>query len=404
MALQIRKLGPDELRAAASPISVAFGLDLGPERLTRLEALTELDQRFGAFDGATIVGAVNSYGFEMTVPGGAALPVAGTTLVGVLPTHRRRGVLRALMRSYLDDVRERGKPLAALFASEASIYGRFGYGLASFAGEIELDRASADFAHKSEDGGRARFVSIEEAMEILPPIWERVRRATPGMLSRTPAWWNNRRLSDLEWQRQGRGPLQRVVIEIDDHPAAYAIYRATMNVEQGRPRVRVDLSEAIGDSPRAVRAVWRYLLDLDLLQTIKASLLPVDHPLLHLLAEPRALHMRIEDALFVRLVDVGAALSARTCEPGEPITLAVEDRFCPWNDGHYTLAEGRAEKTHEVADLALGVDALGSAYLGAFSFDQLLAAGRARELTEGAAARADRLFRRGRAPWCPDMF
>jgi predicted acetyltransferase len=406
MALEIRRATPDELTETFLPITVAFGLDMSPERIRIAHTIHELDTRFGAFDGGSIAGAVSSYSFSMTVPGGAALPTAGTTLVGVLPTHRRRGILRALMRAYLDDAHARARPLAALFASEAGIYGRFGYGLASFTGAVELPGAATAFAHPGhiEGEGRARFVSESEARELFPPIWERVRPHTPGMLSRSPSWWDVRRLGDREWQRAGRGPLQRVLIEIDGHPAAYALYRSTLSFPHDGPVVNVDVSEAIGDSPRATRAVWRYLLELDLLGTLKASLLPVDHPLLFLLADPRRLRMTVGDGLWLRLVDVGAALSARSYEPGEAVSFAVEDRFCPWNDGTWTLDEGRARRTHEVADLALGVDALGAVYLGGVSFEQLVLAGRARELRAGAAFRADRLFRRGRAPWCPDMF
>ncbi len=404
MALEIRRATPEEIPDTVTPLSVAFGIEMIPERIAKSRSITELTTRFGAFEGGAIVGALSSYDFAMTVPGGAAVPVAGTTLVGVLPTHRRRGVLRALMRSYLDDARARGQSVSALFASEASIYGRFGYGLASFTGDVAIDGAHAAFAHPGDADGRARFVSAEEALELFAPIWERVRPHTPGMLSRSPSWWDVRRLADHPWQREGRGPLRRVLIELDGHPQGYAIYRSSLEIRDGGPEVNVEVSEAIGASPRATRAVWRYLLELDLLHTLKATLIPLDHPLLFLLAEPRRLRMQLTDGLWVRLVDVGAALSARGYEPGDAVTFAVEDRFCPWNDGSWKLEGGEARRTHEVADLALGVDALGSAYLGGVGFEQLVQAGRARELREGAAIRADRLFRRGRAPWCPDMF
>jgi predicted acetyltransferase len=164
--------------------------------------------------------------------------------------------------------------------------------------------------------------------------------------------------------------------------------------------------EAVGATPLATRLVWRFLLDLDLMERIEASLLPVDHPLLLLLAEPRRLRVQVTDAVWVRLVDVEAALSARGYAGGGAITLEVEDAFCPWNAGRFRLdgGSGRAARTDAPAELRLGVAALGSVYLGGFSFQRLVDAGRIEERAPGAALRADALFRAERAPWCPEIF
>jgi predicted acetyltransferase len=311
------------------------------------------------------------------------------------------------MRQHLDEVRARGKSVAALFATEGSIYGRFGYGMASLAGEIELERDRSAFigAPGAAAGASFRFLDPDAAARAFPPIWDRVRVTTPGMLSRSDGWWRSRRMSDVGWARGGRPPLLRVLCEIDGRPAGYALYRLGTTIVQNAVVGSLEVVEAIGDSPAATRAIWRYLCDLDLVRTIKAGLLPIDHPLLHLLAEPSRLGMRLNDALWIRLVDVAAALSQRGWEAeSTPLVIGVTDGFCPWNQGSFRLADGKAERTTEAPDLTLDVDALGSAYLGGFGFTRLADAGRAVEHTKGALLRADALFRSARAPWCPEIF
>lgn len=405
MTITIRETTIDEDEAHMAPIAAAFGLEDIPARAERLRSIPELTLRLGAFDGAALVGAAGSWSFDMTTPGGVAVDMEGLTLVAVLATHRRRGILRGLMRRHLDETRARGKPVAALFASEGGIYGRFGYGMASLAATIELERDRARFTGAADDARASfRLLDHDAAERALPPIWERVRLGTPGLLSRSDGWWRARRLCDAPMIRGARPPLQRVLCELDGRPAGYALYRFGVSFQHGVVGA-LEVVEAIGDSPAATRAVWRYLCDIDLTRTIKASLLPLDHPLLHLVAEPARLGMRLHDALWVRLVDVAAALSRRGWEAeGPPLVLGVRDEFCPWNHGAYRLAGGAAERTSGAPDLSLDVDALGAAYLGGFSFTRLADAGRVVEHTPGALRRADALFHAGRAPWCPEIF
>src|SRR5262249_44318326 len=156
-------------------------------------------------------------------------------------------------------------------------------------------------------------------------------------LSRSPSWWRLRRVGDPDWLRAGRAALQRVLLEIDGRPAAYAIYRHIAAPQLRVPVGTLEVSEVMGDSPQAAAAIFRYLLDIDLVSRVKVQFLPVDHPLVFLAAEPRRLQMLLSDGLWVRLVDVGAALSARGYGPGEAIVLEVKDAFCPWNEGRYRL-------------------------------------------------------------------
>ncbi|MEP7121259.1 MAG: GNAT family N-acetyltransferase [Byssovorax sp.] len=407
MTLLIRPTTPDEDPALLLPIGVAFGLDAVPARVDRLRAIPEFQMRLGAFDDDALVGSAGSWSFAMTTPGGVAVDVEGLTIVAVLPTHRRRGILREMMRSHLDATRARGKSVATLFASEGSIYGRFGYGMASLCGAIELDRDRSAFAGSPGAAAGARFRLVDPAVAAreFPPIWDRVRLTTPGLLSRTAGWWTSRRLSDPDWARAGRPPHLRVLCEIDGRPAGYAIYRLGTTVFSDILVGSLDVVEAVGDSPAATRAIWRYLCDTDLVRTVRASQLPIDHPLHHLVAEPGRVAMRLHDGLWIRLVDVAAALSQRGWEAeGPPLILGVSDAFCPWNQGSFRLAGGKAERTAEAPELSLDVGALGATYLGGCGFTQLADAGRAVEHTRGALLRADALFRAARAPWCPEIF
>ena len=403
MNLEIRTLEAERVVDFVTPVVTAFGNAVEAEYAESLATMPEFDVRLGGFDGDALVGAAGSFSFELTTPGGM-VPTAGLTMVGVLPSHRRRGVLTQLMRRYLDDVHERGQPVSALWASEGSIYGRFGYGMASLAAEIEIDRDRSAFVGDSADGWSARLVGEQEALEPAQSVWETVRAATPGMLSRSPEWWRVRRLADLDFMRRGRSPLQRLVLERDGRPEAYALYRIAGKWEHWLPVGSVDVMEAVGVSAAATRALWRYLFDIDVVARINAPLLPADHPLLLLVREPARLRTRLKDGLWVRLVDVQTALAARSYAANDALVLEIDDAFCPWNAGRWRLADGAAERTDDEAELRLGVDGLASVYLGGFTFAQLARAGRLEELTEGAVDRADGIFRAHRAPWCPEIF
>jgi len=339
----------------------------------------------------------------MSTPGGH-VPVAGLTLVAVSPTHRRRGVLSSMMRLHFEKARERKQPVAALWATEGSIYGRFGYGIASFAGEISLERMCTRFAAPTAALGRGRLLDENEALALFPAVWEQARAETPGMPSRSPAWWTERRLADLSWARGNAGPLSRVVIEIDGRPEAYALYRFAHQWDRNIPVGALKVIEAVGASMEGTRALWRYLLSMDLVERIEAALLPPDHPLFFLLAEPRRMRFTVIDALWVRVVDVIGALGARRYGAAAPVVLEVKDEWCPWNEGRYRVSQDGVSRVDGPADIALSASELGSVYMGGISFTQLAAAGRVTERAPDAAARADALFRSARAPWCPEIF
>ena len=392
----------EEFSQALLAIGQYFSLEPGADRMERFSKNLPFERMHAAREDGQIVGGAGAFGFETTVPG-ATVPTSGVTVVGTYPTHRRRGVLRALMRAQLDDVHERGDPIAMLWASEETIYGRFGYGLASWVGEASLPR-EAPFTVPVEPSRRLRLVEKAEAQELFPPVWERLRPQIPGMLSRTSTWWEWRILFDSPENREGGGPKRFVVLERDGQAEGYAVYRHRPKWEHGIPAGEVEVLEAIALDGGATAELWRYLLDIDWAAKVTAWLLPIDHQLFHLLANPRRMNYRVFDGLWVRLVDVGRALAARSYSGEDRIVFDVVDGFCPWNEGRWQLEGGEASRTDGEPDLRCDVAVLGSTYLGAITFSELLRAGRLEELRPGAAAEADALFSWPRAPWCPEIF
>jgi predicted acetyltransferase len=400
--IQVRPCDPEELAAGATPIFHFFGRTPDEQWLQRAQRVLEPGRLHAAFVDGRAVGGAGAFTFQLTVPGGR-VAAAGITMVGVLPTHRRRGVLTRMMRAQLDDVRRRGEPVAYLFASEGAIYRRYGYGLASLMGTIEFARRHGEFHTPFEPRGVPRLVAKEEAIELLPPIYEQVAVETPGMFSRSRTWWEDRVLLDPEWRRDGGGEQQHVVLDVDGEPQAYALYRVHPSWEYSASTGLTNVTEAMGVTPAATREIWRYLLDVDWMERLRAWLLPVDHPLLLLLTEPRRMRFTLQEGLWVRLVDVAAALGARSYAEGDPVTLEVADSFCPWNEGRWRIGDG-VKRVDAEPELRLDVTALGSVYLGGFTFAELARGLMVEELVPGAITRADALFRTDRAPWCPEIF
>jgi predicted acetyltransferase len=391
----------DEYGRAIGAIGQYFNPPPGEEFFGRWVRTLPHERMHAAFEDGQIVGGAGAFPFELSVPGGS-LPCAGVTAVGTQPTHRRRGALRSLMDAQLRDVHERGEPIAALWASEETIYGRFGYGIASWAGQLSVQHEWDAFAAPLEPVGTTRFVTPEQARELFPPVYDSVRRERPGMTSRSDVWWEERHLRFEENEEDA--PRRFVVLEVDGEPQAYAVYRTRFAFEGGLPASRLIVREALGATPQATAAIWRFLLDVDWMAQVEVSLAPPDHPLFLLLALPRRVRYRMGDALWVRIVDLPAALSGRTYGEGGPLVLEVRDAVCEWNDGRWKLENGACERTAEEPDLKLDVSVLGSAYLGAVPFNQLREALRVEELRDGAIERADALFAWRPLPWCAEIF
>ena len=401
MSIEIRPPREDELRAAMTAAEIAFGTGVvEDEEWERERQALPVSRALAAFDGDRPVALAGAYEFDLTIPGGE-LPCSGVTWVGVVPTHRRRGILRDLMRRQLDDVHAWREPIAALWASEASIYGRFGYGEAAPSAEARSDRAR--FELRTSASGTVRFVDAAEALELFPPVYERVRATRAGMLSRDERWWKEHRLADPESWRRGASRKFYVAVEVGGVVEGYAYYRVKDEWEDGFAKGDVRVVEALAASVEAERTLWSFLHGIDLLTRVKVPIFDPGSPLPLLVRDPRALRLRLGDGLWLRLVDLDGALQARSYKRGPSLVLEVTDELCPWNAGRYRVGDD-AGRTEDTADLALDTADLAAAYLGAFDFHRLVHAGRAKERRAGAAEDATLLFRTDLPPFCPEVF
>ncbi len=415
----IRPIGEDELETWAREISAAFGQGFDPAELETDRHVIELDRTLAAFDGDQIVGTADALSMNLAVPGAMA-DAAGVSAVSVRATHRRRGVLTTLMRRQLDDIAARGgggaagaESLAVLWASEAAIYGRFGYGPAARGTRVSVNRRLARLRRDVplDDAVLVRDVPADAAAGPLTHVWDRIASTRPGQFVRDERWWRMI-LSDPDHQRKGFSPLRVVVAERAGHgaagaePVGFCCYRTKAGWDPGVENT-ARLEEIAAVDPPARAALWRFLLGLDLMETITGRL-PVDDPLPHLLTDPEQVKARITDNLWVRLVDVGRALGERRYSTPVDVVLDVTDSFCPDNTGRWHLtgdATGATcERTTEPADLALGVEALGAAYLGDPVLPALAAAGRVDERRPGALAATAAAFGWPVAPHCPIIF
>jgi predicted acetyltransferase len=406
--MEIRPVTADELEPFLHTSEGAFHEDVHPEDLELFAELFEPERSLAAFDGDAMVATTGIFTRELTIPGGV-LRIPGVTLVGVLPTHRRRGLLTQLMRRQLDDIHAAGEPIAALWASEAAIYGRFGYGAAARHASVTLRTAGARLAHgvPAPDG---RVVLVEPAASVdrIAPLYDRVRRERIGHLDRTGVWWK-RRTRDSERFRNGYGALRAALHENADGAVdGYALYAVKSGWDDG-PDGRVRIRELVVDGPGAASAMWAFLLGLDLVRAVEWEIAPPDLPIAELVTSPQLPRLALGPNLWIRLVDVPAALAARMYAAPVDVVLDVEDAFCPWNVGRYRLAadgDGRAtcERTDEPPDVALSATELGAAYLGGTRLTTLRMTGRVRELTPGALDRASVAFGAAREPWCPEIF
>jgi predicted acetyltransferase len=386
----------------------AFGASLPTdEELASSREITEFDRSLAFFDGHEMVATAGIFTYEMTVPGGGALPCGGVTRVSVLSTHRRRGLLTAMMRRQLDDMHERGEPLAALYASEAPIYGRFGYGLGTYQAAVEIERRHAAYAKELTGSGRLSMVDVPTAVRAFTRVWDQARPNQPGILTFDERWMRAQ-LADLELHREGASPHYRVLHQTGENPSGFAMYRIKMDWDASGPNGTLRLEMLVAATAEAYAALWRHVLDVDLMARVTAEMRPVDEPLRFLLADSRQPKTRVEDGVWLRLVDVPAALAGRRYAVEGRLVLRVRDSFCPWNDGQHELIGGPAgaecKRNDATPDLALDAADLAALYLGGNRFRTLYEAGRVEELRHGGIARADAMFATDRAPWCPSHF
>ncbi|HEX4814317.1 MAG TPA: GNAT family N-acetyltransferase [Nonomuraea sp.] len=388
MTYAIRPIDVSEWPAFTGLLDEAFADSIHPAQLERFKAETEFDRTLAVFDGSVMAGVTTVLSLTMTVPGGR-LPVAGVTSVGVLPSHRRRGVLSSMMRRQLADIRDRGESVAALYASESAIYGRFGYGRATSNLTFSIDTRGAAFVRNApvDPALRIRVASPARARADLEKLFASVVPARPGRYERRPAFWDTS-LADEEFDQRGRGPLRCVLAEDDGGVRGYALFRVKSSWDEcDIPNGELRLQELEALDPAAYALLWRSVLDRDLVSRVHAYSRPVDDPLTALLADQRQLRARWVDELWVRLVRVDRALAARAYSAPVDVVIEVEDDVCPWNAGRWRLTAdptgAECKPSHDEPDLTVPVNALGSAYMGDGQLVPQLGAGLLREHSPG---------------------
>jgi predicted acetyltransferase len=409
MTIQLRALAPEQWDTMFDRLERSFGgSSESPESRAQWRRVTEPGRMLAAWDGDELVGTAGAFSFRMTLPGAGVAGVSGVTMVSVQPTHRRRGVLTSMMRRQLDDFRDRGEPFAVLTASEPAIYGRYGYGIATrqLSGSVDTTRVVLH-APQGVEHVRLRLVSPADALAQCERIYAELVPGRAGMLARQPGWETQGTL-DAPGERGGAGPLLCVLAEVDGEVRGYARYSTTAKWSAAGPDGSVNLRHIAALDPVTYAALWRYLAGIDLTSTIAFRSLPVDDPLLHLVSDVRRCELGFRDSVHLRVLDVGAALSARTYTTPVDVVLEVEDAFRPENSGTWRLsgdAKGATcERTKDAAELVVPVSQLGAAYLGDASLRSMAGAGLVRELRPGALAEASAAFHTETAPWLPHGF
>jgi predicted acetyltransferase len=404
MTYPIRPIAEADWSAFGDVLAEGFNWTPHPVQSERFKREIEFDRTLAAFDGDTIVGCTAVYSFRMTVPGGP-IPVAGVTAVSVLPSHRRRGVLSALMRRQLTDVRERGEAVAALYASETPIYGRFGYGRAAGQLALSVDKHGADFVRDApvDPALRLRVARPAEARADFERLFAAVVTQRPGLYERNPAFWDNV-LADEEFDQHGAGVLRSMIAEDDQGVRGYALFRVKSEWDaNGLPAGELRLNELFAADPAAYALLWRGVLDRDLVTKIVSPARPVDDPLFALVANPRHLRARWCDDLWVRLVEVDTALTARSYAAPVDVVLEVTDETCPWNSRRWRLSAdttgAECKPVDDEPDITLKAASLGSAYLGDGTLIEDFGAGLLGEHTPGAVRALSTAMSWSPKPW-----
>jgi len=410
MSAEIRVCPPERFAELMRTAEVAFSEDVSDELIARVELVSDKERFLCGIDGDRFVATSGAFGVSLSVPGGE-MPAAGVTWVTVLPSHRRLGLMSGMMRMLIDDAHRRAEPIAMLWAAEGAIYQRFGFGVGTYSTNLEAEVRSVGFAREWPREGSFRLLPPGEGRDLVAPIYEAVRGTRAGFLGRTDNWWVGV-LPDVEKDKKGGEAKRLVVYETDGGPEAYAVYKTKSEWNVRGPSCLLTVEEAVGSTVRGTREIWRYLLNVDLVRTLKTWRLPSDHPLFALAAEPRRLGTTMGDGLWIRILDVAAALEGRTFGidgDGEgELTFDLSDAFCPWNAGRWRMVvdggRARVTRTESEPDLAMDANDLASLFLGGFTATSLAEAGRVVEERPGGLGKADRLFVTALKPWCPQEF
>ncbi len=408
MEYEIRTIAGEELEAFRRCQAYAFGNEFNPEHLEAGRQIFEFDRNLAAVDGDMIVGTAGIFSFQMTVPGERSIPAAGVTMVSVRPTHRRRGIITGVMRTQLEQVRERGESVAILWASESSIYGRFGYGMATQMDLLKIPRVHAALRDDlPRPTGMVRALTVDEAKAQLPAIHERLRMKVPCSIGRGETWWDIRIFRDPADFRSGYTSNVYVVYEEDGEAKGFARYRRKGDFTDWLANGSVMVHELYASKPEAYIALWEHILGMDLVESISYESGSMDEPLTFLLKDPRRISRNRIDGIWLRVVDVEKALSSRAYGAEGRLTFEVRDTFLEGVGGRFELEAttegGVCRRTTAEPDLVFGPEELANLYLGGGSAGALWRAGRIQG-TSDAVARADRIFGWHVQPQCQEGF
>ncbi len=401
MAIEIRTVTDDEVPAWRDAIFTTFGDDASgdPDGDARTRALIPEKQRWAAFDGPTVVATAATFDHAIGLPGGGTMPIAGLTMVSVRPTHRRKGLLRELMKLHLSDGAARGFAVGGLWATEAVIYGRFGFGIATHADVIAIQNAGS-IVLRDDACDDFEWIDDVSARIQLPDIYARATALRPGILRRPEVWWRERRFLETPMKRAGASKRRTVLARRGGAVTGYLVFRQRPAWDGDRPNGKLEIVELIGCDARAELSLWRFALNADLFPNVSWWNAPVDDPLVWAVTDARQIIRKRTDSLWLRIEDVSRALAARTYSCDGTLRIAVDDATFELaiHDGRATCA-----RTQHAPDVRLAAVTLGSLYLGGAPFSQLA---RAALVTGEASAlvRADRMFSSTIAPWCPEVF
>lgn len=359
------------------------------------------DRTFGAFDGDRQVGTATSFSASLTVPGGQVLPMAGVTYVGVRTDYRRRGALTGMMRAQLEDTAARGEVFAALHASEPTIYGRFGYGVATMARDFKVNPKRARLRPEVPGGGTVRLLDKDEAVPALSAAYPALQRTRAGLMGRSAQWWTlgyTRRMNTDHFLVAAHFSARG---EID----GWVGYKpAESSVTDPRAGATVFVLDFQAADQAVANDLWRYLIGIDLVDEVLAWFRPVDDPIEAMLVDSYAVRGETEGELWLRIVDVPAALAARTYGAAEPVVVEVTDPLLAANSGRYRVGPHGTVRVTDAPALTMDVEALAMIYLGAWRPSTLAGIGRLTVADEAALPAADRLFAVDRPAWNGSMF
>jgi predicted acetyltransferase len=400
--LDVRATMPHEHRTACDTMRAALLTEpISDADWERAAPSWEPHTSFTAWDGARCVGHAGAFHFHTVVPGGERVPTAGVTRVGVLPTHTRKGLLTRMMHQLLLASYAEGKAIASLRASEAVIYGRFGFGMAGGSHALSIDTRTVR-PLRGAASGSCRVLQIDEVLDVVPALYARVATRA-GAVDRPGFMWR-RSLQHL----LDRSKPEFVVVhsDADGTDDGFAHYRLAWGENSiGANHNTAEVIDLFGDGAAAELAVWAFLTDIDLIHTITTNSRPIDEPLWRAAGDMRAVNVTSRfDEQWVRILDAEAALRARSYRPAAAVTLSVIDPLLSDNTGTFRVSTDGVHRVSGQADLTVGIAALGAAYFGGTSWHELWAAGRIDEGSEEAARRADDLFTHWPATWCGTFF